>query len=121
MLPSTQLPYTPESTTQDSCSTESRNLLFLLSVEVDAFSLSPAPLPYLPCFSSVSCLFLEPLFAYLPNSSKIWIWSAGLSMQLIKFSRREDRGRESPLARTGHFSPDTRWTPGRSGGLCVCR
>ncbi|MEQ2163760.1 hypothetical protein GOODEAATRI_033743 [Goodea atripinnis] len=42
----------------------------LLSVEEDAFSLSPAPLPYLPCFTSVSCLrFLEPLFAYLPNSS----------------------------------------------------
>ncbi|MEQ2297750.1 hypothetical protein AMECASPLE_037826 [Ameca splendens] len=33
----------------------------------DAFSLSPAPLPYLPCFSSVSCLFLEPLFAFLPK------------------------------------------------------
>ncbi|MEQ2183539.1 hypothetical protein GOODEAATRI_033672 [Goodea atripinnis] len=94
---------------------------FLLSVEEDAFSLCPAPLPYLPCFSSVSCLFLEPFFAYLPNSSKIWIWSAGLSMQLIKFSRGEDRVKESPLARTGHFSLDTRWTPGRSGGLCVCR
>ncbi|MED6251226.1 hypothetical protein ATANTOWER_025878 [Ataeniobius toweri] len=43
-------------------------------------------LPYLPCFSSVSSLsFLEPLFAYLSNS-ELWIWSAGLSMQLIKFS-----------------------------------
>ncbi|MED6236123.1 hypothetical protein ATANTOWER_004727 [Ataeniobius toweri] len=35
---------------------------FLLSVEEDVFSLSPAPLPYLPCFSSVSCLLFGASF-----------------------------------------------------------
>ncbi|MED6262478.1 hypothetical protein ATANTOWER_020047 [Ataeniobius toweri] len=47
----------------------------------------------------------EPLFGYLPHS-ELWIWSAGLSMQLIKFSRREDRVKGNPLVQTRHFSPD---------------
>ncbi|MEQ2274191.1 hypothetical protein XENORESO_015785, partial [Xenotaenia resolanae] len=34
---------------------------------------------------------------------------------------KTDRVKGNPLVQTGHFSPDTRWTPGRSGGLCVCR
>ncbi|MED6238301.1 hypothetical protein ATANTOWER_016241 [Ataeniobius toweri] len=36
--------------------------IFLLSVEEDAFSLSPTPLTYLPCSSSVSCLLFGASF-----------------------------------------------------------
>ncbi|MEQ2176670.1 hypothetical protein GOODEAATRI_030367 [Goodea atripinnis] len=56
------------------------------------------PHPSHICPASALCLvfFLEPLFAYLPNS-ELWIRSAGLSVQLIKFSRREDMVEEDPL------------------------
>ncbi|MEQ2297276.1 hypothetical protein AMECASPLE_033208 [Ameca splendens] len=93
-------------------------LFFLLPVEEDAF-LCHSPISALLQLCVLSS-FLEPLFAYLPKFRVMDLvnWSLNAIDQI--FSTR-NRVKGNPLVQTGHFSLDTRWTPGRSGGLCVCR
>ncbi|MED6268831.1 hypothetical protein CHARACLAT_026542, partial [Characodon lateralis] len=70
----------------------------------DAFSLSPAPLPYLPCFSSVSCLLFGASFCI---SSKFLVmdlvsWSLNAIDQI--FSRRRQGEGEPNLSGWDVFS-----------------
>ena len=89
------------------------------SVKAALFLPSLSALPLLSVLSCAVTLFWS-LALHIIQTFTPWIWSAGLSTQLIKSSRREDRGKESPFALMGRLWPDTCWTPGIGGKSCVC-
>ncbi|MEQ2253337.1 hypothetical protein ILYODFUR_031040 [Ilyodon furcidens] len=56
------------------------------------------------CFCICVCLcFSQSLTLHIFQTCKLWIWSAGLSTQLIKFFPREDRVKKEPSCPAGTF------------------
>ncbi len=108
------------------CSIILSNSLILVwhSTEVVALDFTPRPTLFFPlCLLLLSRLIIywKDSFCTALQTRKLWIWSTGLSAQLIPSSQREVWVLGNLFVLTGRSRPDIRGMRGRGGKSCVWR